>query len=383
MKILMVSIFAPHFFNWTEQLRDSGHEIYWLDVFDSNTQVSQIDFVNQITGWRYKKEFRGRYYLKKNYPTINKLVNRFNERNFATFFEKKLNEIQPDVVHSFVMYLGAAKIYEVMKRYSKIKWIYSSWGSDLFYYRSIPEKLNEMKLVLPEIDFLFTDCKRDYEIAIKNGFQGDYLGTYPGGGGYDVKSYNKYIKTVEQRKIILIKGYQGIHGKCKIVLEAIAELKNELKNFEIIVFGADSEVIKHVHKLRLDKWDNFEVKLKISHFDVMKLMGESMVYIGNSTSDGMPNTLLEAIIMGAFPIQSNPGNATSEMIEHTKNGLLIAEPLDKKEIKNHIGFILRNQNLLKEAFVYNQQKVKPGLDRKLIRAQVLEKYRLVQNSLES
>ena len=50
----MLSIFAPHFFNWTEQLRDSGHEIYWLDIKDSNTHVKQIDFVEQIIGWRYK-----------------------------------------------------------------------------------------------------------------------------------------------------------------------------------------------------------------------------------------------------------------------------------------------------------------------------------------
>lgn len=65
MKILMVSIFAPHFFNWTEQLKGSGHEIYWLDVFDSNTEVEKIDFAQQITGWRYKWDFPGRYFLKK------------------------------------------------------------------------------------------------------------------------------------------------------------------------------------------------------------------------------------------------------------------------------------------------------------------------------
>ena len=54
MKILMVSIFSNHFFNWVKQLKNSEHDIYWLDVFDSNTKVKQIDFVKQITGWRYK-----------------------------------------------------------------------------------------------------------------------------------------------------------------------------------------------------------------------------------------------------------------------------------------------------------------------------------------
>ena len=54
----------------------------------------------------------------------------------------------------------------------------------------------------------------------------------------------------------------------------------------------------------------------LSHSDILTIMGKSLLYIGNSISDGMPNTLLEAIVMGAFPIQSNPGKVTEEIIEH-------------------------------------------------------------------
>jgi len=381
MKILMVSIFAPHFFNWTQQLKDSGHEVYWLDVFDSNTYVPQIDFVDQIIGWRYKNNFKGRYYLKKNYPSINKLINRVNERDFSDFFEEKLKEIQPDVVHSFVMYLGTAKIYAAMKRFPNIKWIYSSWGSDLYYYRNIPEKLAGMQLALPKIDYLFTDCKRDHQIAVENGFKGEFLGVFPGGGGYDLAYYNSYIKPIEERKTILIKGYQGIHGKCKEVLQALLQLEKELTDLKIVVFGADEEVKEFVQKSEFREWRNFEIKPKISHLEVMKLMGESLIYIGNSTSDGMPNTLLEAVIMGAFPIQSNPGKATAEIIEHKRNGLLISNPLNQEEIKSHFSFAIKNPTLIKSAYEFNQQKVKQDLDRNLIMEKVLEKYKYVENSL--
>jgi hypothetical protein len=46
--------------------------------------------------------------------------------------------------------------------------------------------------------------------------------------------------------------------------------------------------------------------------------GQSILHIGNSISDGMPNALLEAMGMGAFPIQSNPGKVSEEVIRRSK-----------------------------------------------------------------
>ena len=49
-------------------------------------------------------------------------------------------EVQPDVVHSFAMHLSCFPIYNTMKKYPNVKWVYSSWGSDLFFYKD-----NEME----------------------------------------------------------------------------------------------------------------------------------------------------------------------------------------------------------------------------------------------
>ena len=58
-------------------------------------------------------------------------------------------------------------------------------------------------------------------------------------------------------------------------------------------------------------------------------MGKSGIHIANSISDGMPNALLEAMGMGAFPIQSNPGKVSEEVITHGKNGFLIEDQNDE------------------------------------------------------
>ena len=381
MKILMLSIFAPHFFNWTKQLKNSNHEVFWLDIFDSNTQVKEIDFVHQITGWRYKIDYPGRYFVKQRMPGFNKLVNMFNERNLDKIFEQKLKEIRPDVVHSFVMNLSCFPIYEIMLRNPSIKWIYSSWGSDMYYYKDEEKIAGKMKKVLFRMDFMFTDCYRDFKIARDLGFTGEFLGAFPGGGGFDFNEMNPLLEPLAARKIIVIKGYQGKHGRCIRVLEAVMGLQNELRDYKIIVFGANDEVGIFVQGSQLRDWKNLEVVGIIPRSAVVKLMGKSLIYIGNSLSDGMPNTLLEAIIMGAFPIQANPGGATAEIIAHGKNGLLIENPENPEEIKIRILEALRNMKDVEQGIRYNIEKVKPTLEREFIRKQVLERYNQIEIQL--
>ena len=372
----MVSIFSSHFFNWVKQLENSGHQIYWLDVYDSNTYVEKISFVEQIIGWRYKWDFKGRNYLKKNHKKLYQRISKFNERDLEHFFEKKVKEIKPDVVHSFSMQNACYPIKNVMLKYSKIKWIYSAWGSDMYYYNRMGAFLEAQK-VLGQINFMFSDCERDYRIANENSFNGIYLGKFPGRGGYDVKKYSMYLKSFSDRNVILIKGYQGKHGRCIEVLNSLLLIKSELSNFKIIVFGASEEVVDFVDKSDIQINLDLEVFGKISHDKVMELMGATKVYIGNSQSDGIPNSLLEAIVMNAYPIQSNPGGATEELIKDKVNGRIIKDPLDTEQIALVIKEVINNPSL-ETATLYNSKNIKPELERKFVEMQVLKAYGKVE-----
>ena len=56
------------------------------ESLESNTKVKEIEFVEQIIGWRYKLDFKGRSYLKQNYPKLYSLISKFNERDFKNVF---------------------------------------------------------------------------------------------------------------------------------------------------------------------------------------------------------------------------------------------------------------------------------------------------------
>lgn len=377
MKILMVAMPSLHFFRWTEQLKDAGHEVHWFDVVDGGEKITRISWVHQIVGWKLRWDFPGRHFIKSKFPKIYALIQKLNERNTAKVFEQKLLEIKPDAVHSFALYVSCAPIIEVMKKYKSVKWIYSSWGSDLFYFQNNPAYLKDIKRVLPRINFLFTDCKRDYQIAKYYGFSGEFLGVFPGGGGFPLKEMKEYSMPFEQRKTILIKGFQGRSGRSIQVLKAIEQLNEQLRNYEIVVFGADEEVVEYTAKSKLDNWENFAVLGKISQNEVWQLMGKSLIYIGNSNSDGIPNTLLEAICMNIFPIQSNPGGVTEEVISDGINGLLIEDCENVDEIINKIDIFLNSTLLIQNALHLNKE-IKERLSDQKIKSKVLQKYEALQ-----
>lgn len=386
MKILLVSMSSIHFTRWADQLKYSGHEVYWFNMHGTGYS-NKLSWVNQIVNWKQKyPNLKGRYFVKKRLPFIYNLVRPIIEENPTRVFEKYLNEIKPDVVHSFVLYISCTPILQVMMKHKSIPWIYSSWGSDLYYFKEKTKTKKDIQKILPRIDYLITDCKRDIKIAKELGFNKKVLGTFPGGGGFKFKEYKTYIVTpASERRTVLVKGYQGRSGRCISVLKAIKLLDKELKNYKVIVFGADDEVINFSLKNKLDSILNISIYSRskfLPHKEIMKLMGEALIYIGNSNSDGMPNTLLEAIGMGAFPIQSNPGGATEEILTHNENGLLIKDTDNIEEIKNLILKGLSNSKLVERAFIINQMELKANFERERVKKDVLKAYSFVNKKLK-
>lgn len=382
MKILMVSMNSIHFVRWTQQLEHSGHEVFWFDILDGG-KSKHLPWVQQITGWKQKyPNFKGRYFLKKRLPLLYKKLSFLFEYNTEKVFEKVLQDVKPDLVHSFVLYISCTPILKVMQKHNQMPWVYSSWGSDLYYFKNIDSYKHDILNVLPRINYLITDCKRDISIAKSLGFEGIVLGTFPGGGGFDYEETDKYIMPILERKSILVKGYQGRSGRAIQVIKALQLITDELNNFDIIVFGTDKEVEAYIVENEVSKKITIKVLSRnhfLPHHSILKLMGEALIYIGNSNSDGMPNTLLEAISQGAFPIQSNPGGASSEVIMNGENGFLIEDCNSSEAIKELILKAISNLNLIENAFIINQNKIKPQYERILIKNQVLMAYQQTLN----
>jgi glycosyltransferase involved in cell wall biosynthesis len=282
-------------------------------------------------------------------------------------------------VHSFAIQLSAIPILAIMEKQASIKWVYSSWGSDMFYSDHMGIDDNLMNKTLKRLDYLITDCLRDFEIAKNKGFKNNFLGVFPGNGG--VQFDEKLILPVFERKTILIKGYNDAIGKGINSVKAITnDLISLLEDYTVVVFGADKEIVEYIRTSDTFKKIKTKIYLKsefILNSELIKLMGASYIYIGNSISDGLPNALIEATGMGAFPIQSNPGNVTTELISNRHNGLLIDNPLNCKEIESLIKVAILNPDLIEVAFEYNTNIIKNKYNRERIKLEIIKLYEYI------
>jgi glycosyltransferase involved in cell wall biosynthesis len=364
-----------HAIRWIENLKDSTHELYWFDILSKG--AIDIAGIHQLTNWNKRKisYIKGEYFLSKKTPFIYKAIQPFLEVTIAEAFEQIIAKVKPDVVHSFEMQSCSYPLLPVMKKYPQIKWVYSCWGSDLFYYKQIKRERQQIKKVLNRVNYLHTDCARDFELAKQLGFKGTPVGVIPGGGGFKLNEFEPFKKPLNERKIILVKGYEHTFGRGLNVVKALQLLVTKLQDVEIVVFGAHENVINYIQENNLPF--KYYSRQELLNIDILKLMGASFIYIGNSISDGMPNTLLEAIIMGAFPIQSNPGGATEEIITHNKNGFIISNPNDVFEIKLLIERAINNKELIKSAYFENKQIAKIQLNYDVNRNKIINLYKHV------
>jgi glycosyltransferase involved in cell wall biosynthesis len=373
MKIVFISMHSIHSTRWIENLNNSEFELYWFDI-NNQGFIKTSSTVKQITNWKKRllPHIKGEYFLSKNYPRFYNFIRPVLEVTENNALGNIIKEIQPDIIHSFEMQTCSYPILKTMNKFPDIKWIYSCWGSDLYYFQNIKNHNIQIRNVLKRVNYIHTDCIRDYEIAIKLGFKGLHTGVIPGGTGYDLQAYTNYKIPIQDRKIILIKGYQHFFGRAITVIKAIQDLKDKLDNYEVVVFGAHQKVINYIEE------NNLNIKVyHRNYFDqleLIKLMGKSLIYIGNSISDGIPNTLLEATFMEAFPIQSNPGNVTSEIINNGENGFLIENPNDSNQIKVLIEKTISNSTLLLNASKINATIAIERLDYKKNQVKVVAIY---------
>lgn len=85
--------------------------------------------------------------------------------------------------------------------------------------------------------------------------------------------------------------------------------------------------------------------------------------------------MLEAMTMGAFPIQSDT-ELTAEWITHEINGLLV-NPADPADIERALRKALEEDALVNEAAEINLQMVYQKLDAAVVKPKVVEMYKTI------
>lgn len=256
-------------------------------------------------------------------------------------------------------------------------WIFSCWGNDLFYFGRQPDHEQRIRQVLGACDYFTADCGRDLRLAADFGFRGELLGYFPGPGGFRIDDMLRFRSAgpVASRRTIAVKGYQHWGGRALIALAALHRCADLLRDYEVIVYSATEEVGAVVRHMALTTPLRVRILLQSPHEEIVSVMGRSRIAIGNSVTDGTPNSMLEAMVMGAFPIQSDT-ISTAEWIESGKNGFL-TNPEDAGSIEQALRRAITDDALVNKAAEWNAPLTRARIDWGVVVPRVIAMYRRV------
>jgi glycosyltransferase involved in cell wall biosynthesis len=253
-------------------------------------------------------------------------------------------------------------------------WIVTNWGSDIDLFGRFPEHKDKIKCVMAQCDYYSGECERDVDLARKFGFKGKVLPVLPNAGGYDVNAIANLRQTgsVSSRRIILLKGYQHWAGRALVGLRALSRCANVLDGYQVAIYAANSDVEIAARLFSQDTHIPVEIIPPCSHEEMLLWFGKARIYIGLSISDAISTSLLEAIVMGAFPIQSDTSCA-NEWIRHGENGFIVP-PEDPDIIAEAIKEAILNDDLVDQASAINSVVSRDRLDAAKIKPQVIKMY---------
>lgn len=390
MRILIVAMAnSIHTVRWVNQIKDQGWDIHLFPVEDWGVH---IEFKNiTIHNFFCRKPFD----LDKSVKIIGSwpfsrwsgIVRRVLKKIRPSMFERKLAELvsqlNPDIIHSLeIQHAGyltlASRVYFIGKF---PKWIVTNWGSDLFIFGQLSEHKERIKAVLSACDYYDCECQRDVDLALALGFKGKVLPVLPNTGGFKITQMHQFKQQgpSSARRLILLKGYQGWAGRALIGLKAIELITDELNGYNIAVYLADKEVILAAKQLSESTGIPIEIIPRCSHDEMLRLHGRAKMSIGLSMGDAASTSMLEAMVMGSFPIQS----CTACADEWIKDGIsgIIVKPEDPKLVAKAIKRVINDDVLVNKAAELNLNTARLRLDYNSVQKQVIENYEEVAKDL--
>ena len=369
-----------HTARWISQIDNQDWDVLLFPVYIAplNAEIKNVTFFASAWPWQ-KSGGRQSRIISFLAPLfwIDSLISKLKGIKTYFFATKALSFIiswwRPDIVHSLeIQHAGYLTLdARVLLKSNFPTWIVTNWGSDIYLFGRLNNHKQKIEAVLANCDYYSCECQRDIELAIKHGFKGKTLPVIPNTGGFDLSL--KGAEPTSSRRMILLKGYQNWAGRALVGLQALRFCADLLQNYTLLISSASPEVIIAAELFSQDTNIPVEIIPSVSHEKILWYFGQSRIYIGLSISDAISTSLLEAMVMGTFPIQSCTACA-DEWIKDGESGFIVP-PEDPTIIASAIRKTLIDDVLVTKAAESNSKTAFERLDDSIIRPKVVKMYR--------
>ena len=260
-----------------------------------------------------------------------------------------IQEVQPDIVHALrVPYEGMLTASALEGLVSRPPFLASVWGNDFTLHApSTPLMGYYTRKTMNAVLALHADCERDLRLAQTWGLGVDTptLVT-PGNGGIRSDVFYPPEKPVTNPVIINPRGFRS-YVKNEAFFKSIPLVLAQHSDARFICSSmqGEAQALQWMKDLKIEH--AVQLNPPLSHVQMGEVFRGAQIVVSPSVHDGTPNSLLEGMACGCFPIAGDL-ESIREWITPGQNGLLV-DPNNPRSIADAVLTTLENENLRHEA----------------------------------
>ncbi len=266
-----------------------------------------------------------------------------------------ITKVQPDIIHAMRIPFEGIMAARTLDHTSENRLIVSVWGNDFTLHAgSTPWMRKATREVMLRADGLHTDCERDQELAKAWGFDDKKPRlVIPGNGGIDLQVFYPPPDSHKSREFTVINP-RGIRAYIRndTFFAAIPLILKEAPETKFTCPGMAGKLEAERWVDKLDLQSSVTLLPDIARDQMAELFRQASVAVSPSTHDGTPNTLLEAMACGCYPVAGDL-DSIREWIEPGVNGSLI-DPSNPDQLAKAVLGAIDQESLRLQAAKRNQ-----------------------------
>jgi glycosyltransferase involved in cell wall biosynthesis len=264
-----------------------------------------------------------------------------------------IERVQPDLIHAMrIPYEGML----AADAYSGIPLLVSVWGNDFTLHAPSTGLMRHYtRWTMQVADALHADCQRDIRLGQEWGFSAKRptLVT-PGSGGIRTDIFFPPEKLVEEPVVINPRGFRA-YVRNDAFFRAIPLVLREIPQARFLCASMAGEAQAQQWIEDLGIGHAVELLAPMPHDEMAKVYRRAAVLVSPSEHDGTPNTLLEGMASGCFPVAGDL-ESIREWIINGENGLL-TDPADPRRLAESIVRALKSKDLREQAAGLNAKRI--------------------------
>lgn len=306
----------------------------------------------------------------------------------ARRYRRLVQAIQPDVVHALrIPFEGILALATPQD----LPLAVSIWGNDLTLHApATPQMSRWTRAVLQRADGLHADAARDLRLARAWGFAQERPSLLiPTSGGIDLQRMLEGLQPLpgelearippHERMVINPRGVRA-YTCTAAFFQSIPLVLQQHPGTVFVCPAMQDEREAENWKRRLNLDERVVLLPSLPQAQLWGLFARSAVSVSVTTHDGTPNTLLEAMACGSFPVAGDL-ESLREWITPGVNGLLV-EGYKADSIAAAVAQALSNLPLLRQAAEFNRRLIAERAEVRQMRLRLREFYERVMQRVE-